>query len=146
MSFPIYDTFEYFFGCKRFALWHRYQMPDSYRAVDIDIVGTERGRVSYIIESSRAKPSGKSCNVTRSIAKAMEAHAFVVQIPAVPYEPPVGLPWGQVRDFIMSTPAPETIVVRQVYPPPEWQKELSWTDFTELLGSCRSITSLKAAS
>ena len=146
MTFPIRDTFEYFFGCKRFALWHRYQMPDSYRAVDIDIVGTERGRVSYVIESSRARPSEKNCNITRSIAEAMGAHAFVIQIPAVPHEPPEHLPWGQVRDFIMSTPAPEMVVVRQVYPPPTWQKELSWTEFTQLLGRCRSITSMKVAS
>lgn len=138
MSEPIRFPFEYFFGCKRFALWHRNWLPDSFKSVDIDLVGTQRGRIAYVIESSTASPSGKNCSVTKSIAKATGARGLVVQIPRVTMPPENWVPWRQVSDYILNTEPPESITVRQVYPPPEWQRRLSWTEFQELLAECRA--------
>jgi hypothetical protein len=141
VSEPIYNPFEYFFGCKRFALWHRHRLPSSFKAVDIDLVGTERGRIAYVIESTSGTLDGKSCSVTRGIAEAVGARGLVVGIPKFKTPPDDWVPWRQVSDYILHSEPPETISVRQVYPPPGWQKNLSWTEFQGLLAECRDEVS-----
>jgi hypothetical protein len=140
VSFPIRDSFEYFFGCKRLALWHRNWAPDEYRAVDIDLIGTERGEIAYVIESTTSPPAGKQCSVTKNIAKATSAHALIVQIPKIEAVVADGVPWRQVADYYQHMPPPSHVTIRQVWPSPEWQKRMTWTDFVDFLGSCRSTS------
>ena len=136
MTFVIHRPYEYFFGCRRFAIWHRNHLPDSFRAVDIDLVGTNYGRVAYVIESTTSEPDGKNCNVTRQIADATGARAYVVQIPRIAAAPD-WVPWRQCSDYINTMDAPKSLTVRQIYPPPEWQKNLSWAEFAEVLREAR---------
>ena len=132
----IRNPFEYFFGSRRLQCWHRTFDP-SWTAVDIDLVGTERGRVAYVIESTKSSVAGKNYYTTENIARACDAYGFVVQIPSANYVVPDDMTWGEVCDCIVFEEVPDEVVVRKVWPKPEWIRTFTWPKFEELLGWCR---------
>lgn len=136
MKYPIRDPFDYFFACRRFVLWHRH-LPDDFRLIDIDAVGIENGRIAYVIEATKSNPDGKPCAVTKLIAEATGSFAFVVQIPRIDRIADRQKPWGPIAEWFMRLPPPESLVVRQVYPQPCWQRRLTWAEFERLLRDCR---------
>jgi len=136
MKYPIRDPFEYFFGSRRFQLWHRH-LPDAYVAVDIDLAGTHYGRVVYVVEATTSRPDAKKSRTTRAVAEAMGAHGFVIQIPRK-QAPPEWMTWTDVAQLIINESPPESVIVMQVYPPPEWQRTLVWSQVQNLFGLCRS--------